>query len=460
MRARTWALAVPAAVLALLASAAPALASEGDPAVKAAIAEFQKGLTLPWVIPFAGLLLSIAVLPLVAHHWWENNRNRAIVAAVFGAPVLAMLLMDGTAGRTLLAHSAMEYVSFIALLGSLFIISGGILVSGDIRATPRNNLVLLLIGGVIANVVGTTGASMLLIRPLLRINSERKRTLHTVVFFIFIVSNVGGCLTPLGDPPLFLGYLKGISFFWTLNLWKEWVFMLGVLLAVFYVFDTIQYRREAPEDIRFDDTRIEPVRVAGGMNFGLLAGVVAAVLFLHEPFREIAMAGLAIASLKMGSREIRKANGFTFGPIAEVAILFAGIFVAMVPALQILEARGPEMGLSEPWQFFLATGGLSSFLDNAPTYLTFLSVAKTLPTPAGIVDIPLHDGHVGEHLLTAISLGAVFMGANTYIGNGPNFMVKAIAESAGQKMPSFFGYFLWAILILGPLFAATVFLFL
>jgi Na+/H+ antiporter NhaD/arsenite permease-like protein len=454
--------AVPVGLAVLLGAAGPAMAADGGGHVS--LGEFS----YLWVVPFALLLLSIAVLPLVAGHWWEHNSNRAIVAAVCGVPVLGFLFSTGEPGFTLLGHAGMEYLSFIALLGSLFIISGSILVTGDIRATPRNNVVLLLIGGLLANVVGTTGASMLLIRPLLRINSERKNTMHSVVFFIFVVSNVGGCLTPLGDPPLFLGYLKGVPFFWTMVLWKEWVFMMGALLTIYFIYDTIQYRKETAADIHWDDTRIEPVRVKGGHNFLFLGGVVLTVLGageiasteLRTAVMFLAMGGMALLSLKTGSPEIRAKNGFNFHPIAEVAILFAGIFVTMIPALQLLEHHGSELGVTQPWQFFVATGSLSSFLDNAPTYLTFLSVAKTLATPAGMVDVPLHDGHVAENLLIAISLGAVFMGANTYIGNGPNFMVKAIAESAGQKMPSFFGYFGWALCVLGPLFAAVVFLFL
>ncbi|NUN53891.1 MAG: sodium:proton antiporter [Planctomycetaceae bacterium] len=425
-------------------------------------------MTLPWAIPFAGLLLSIAVLPLAAHHWWENNRNRAIVAAAWALPVLGLLLAkwkDG--GGVALGHAGAEYMSFIALLGSLYVVSGGILVTGDIRATPRNNTLLLAVGALLSNLIGTTGASMLLIRPLLRMNSERHRTLHVVVFFIFIVSNCGGCLTPIGDPPLYLGYLRGVPFAWTLEvLWKEWLFVVGALLAVFYAWDTIQYRREAPRDRTADDVHVEPFRIAGGANFLLLGGVIACVLLLQGWMQAAGMAAMAGLSLGITAKGLRERNGFSWGPIAEVAILFAGIFVAMVPALQMLEVRGSELGLREPWQYFAATGILSSFLDNAPTYLTFFSTALGAhdPVASGAATVTLGPPNAGvvfpEDLLAAISLGAVFMGAMTYIGNGPNFMVKSIAESAGQRMPSFFGYMLWSGAILGPLMVLTVLLFL
>ncbi len=464
MALRRFLPAVAAGGLLLLGAAGPAFASGGG---GSDVLPFAKDLAFSWALPFAGLLLSIAILPLVAHHWWENNRNRAIVAAVWALPVLGMLVVEWKdGGGEALGHTVMEYVAFIALLGSLYIISGGILLTGDIRATPRNNTIILAIGGLLANLVGTTGASMLLIRPILRINSERHRTLHVVVFFIFIVSNCGGCLTPVGDPPLFLGYLRGVPFWWTLtHLWKEWLFVVGALLAVFYVWDTVQYRREARPDIVADDTRIEPLRIAGGLNFLFLGGVIVAVIFLEGLLQAGAMAALGVASLLTSSKELRVKNGFTYGPINEVAILFAGIFVAMVPALQLLQVHGSELGIHKPWQYFYATGALSSFLDNAPTYLTFFSTALGAhdPIATGVETVALVGKGAGNvfpvDLLAAISLGAVFMGANTYIGNGPNFMVKSIAESAGQKMPSFFGYMLWSMGILMPLLILCCFLF-
>jgi Na+/H+ antiporter NhaD/arsenite permease-like protein len=416
-------------------------------------------LSLLWTLPFAGLLLCIAVLPLVAHHWWERNRNRGMVTAAWALPVFGLLVLQD---RTALGHAAHEYFSFLCLLGSLFIISGGILLQGDVRPTPRNNALVFLFGGVLANIVGTTGASMLLIRPLLRMNASRKHTIHIVVFFIFIVSNCGGCLTPLGDPPLFMGFQKGVPFAWTLGLWKEWAFVLGALLAIFLALDTVRFRAEEAS-VRGAPAGGTPLSASGGVNFALLGGVVASVLLLPDFWREGGMVAATLLSLRLTPKGLREANGFHYGPIQEVAILFAGIFVAMVPALKILEARGPELGVSEPWQFFAATGLLSSFLDNAPTYLAFLAVAKSLSPGYGegeLVALKAGEGAVPAELLVAISLGAVFMGAMTYIGNGPNFMVKAIAEGAGQRMPSFFGYAGWAVAVLGPLLAVMALVFL
>jgi Na+/H+ antiporter NhaD/arsenite permease-like protein len=463
-RAARRAAAAAAALAALVAAPASALAS-GD-------GSFGKELSVAWVVPFGILLLAIAILPLAASHWWEHNRNKGIIAAACAVPVAGMLLSQHQS--VALGHAAVEYVSFIALLGSLFIISGGILITGDIRATPKNNTLLLAIGGVLANLVGTTGASMLLIRPFLRINSQRKHVTHSFVFFIFVVSNVGGCLTPLGDPPLFLGFLRGVPFEWTLGLAKEWAFMLGALLALYFVLDTMRYGKEAPEDVRRDDTQVEPFRIRGNLNFLLLGGVLAAILVPVamkleglEAFGATAggMAAMAVVSLATTSKELREKNGFAFGPIVEVAVLFAGIFVAMIPALAILGARGSELGISQPWQFFWASGTLSSFLDNAPTYLTFATVAQGMlqATPevfGGGATVAFTGGPVPEALLIAVSLGSVFMGANTYIGNGPNFMVKSIVEGAGRKMPSFFGYMAWSTAILVPLFVVVTFLFL
>jgi Na+/H+ antiporter NhaD/arsenite permease-like protein len=413
------------------------------------------------VLPFALLLLCIAVLPLAAGHWWEHNKNKGIVATVLSLPVAAWLIQRDPGH---LAHTGHEYVSFIILLGSLFTISGGLFLDGDLRATPKVNTAFLGIGAVLANFIGTTGASMVLIRPLLRTNSERKHVVHTVVFFIFVVSNTGGCLTPLGDPPLFMGYLRGVPFTWTFSLWPEWLGVVGALLAIYFVWDTRQIRKETREALRLDLERYEPLKLHGGMNVLLLLGVVAAVAFLSNPFlRDGAMVTCALASLFLTSKDVRTRNSFAWGPIIEVAVLFAGIFVTMVPALLYLEQHGGELGVDSPRKFFWAAGALSSFLDNAPTYLTFASTACGL-------EAATHPGVTAERLdtllattngpafLRAISLGAVFMGANTYIGNGPNFMVKAIADSSGVKMPSFFGYMLYAIGILIPIFVVVTFL--
>ena len=413
------------------------------------------GSTVPLytVIPFAVMLLGIAILPLFAQHWWESNRNRAIFTAVVAIPMAIYLVLEFREG---LVHSAREYVSFIALLGSLYVIAGGIHLSGDLRATPRTNLTILALGAVLANLIGTTGASMLLVRTLLRTNAQRKHVSHLPFFFILVASNCGGLLTPMGDPPLFLGYLRGVPFTWTLTLWPFWVGAIGYLLTLFFILDRRAYAREAAQDIARDEAERTPLVVSGWINVPLLFGVIGAI-FLPTPWRELAMVGLAIASILLGPRPARKANAFTYGPIVEVAILFAGIFITMVPALALLEARGAELGLTHPWQFFLVTGGLSSVLDNAPTYLTFLSTALGLHMDAGqSAVVTLTDGTVPSLFLTAISVGAVFMGANTYIGNGPNFMVKAIAEEVGYAMPSFFGFAARAFLTLSPIYVAMV----
>jgi Na+/H+ antiporter NhaD/arsenite permease-like protein len=414
--------------------------------------EFGAEVPLWAVIPFAVMLLGIAVLPLVAHHWWESNRNRGIFAAVVATPMGIYLLLSFPEG---LLHSGHEYASFIALLGSLYVIAGGIHISGDLRATPGTNLAILAIGAVLANLIGTTGASMLLIRTILRTNGQRKHVAHIPFFFILLVSNCGGLLTPMGDPPLFLGYLRGVPFTWTLGLWPFWVGAVGYLLAVFYVTDRRAYGKEEAKDIALDEAERVPVSAQGLINVPLLIGVIGAI-FLPTPWREVVMVALTLVSVFVGPRPPRVANGFTYGPILEVAILFAGIFVTMVPALALLEARGSELGLSEPWQFFLTTGSLSSMLDNAPTYLTFLSTAVGLHIDGSHTMIALTEGAVPEVFLVAISTAAVFMGANTYIGNGPNFMVKAIAEEVGYSMPSFFGFALRALLVLLPIYAAMV----
>jgi Na+/H+ antiporter NhaD/arsenite permease-like protein len=405
-----------------------------------------ESLSAYWIAPFVLMLASIAILPLVATHFWERNSNKALLSLVLGLPVLIMLVTKGSAGRHEIQHTAAEYVSFIVLLGSLFIVSGGILVRGTRTATPLFNSLYLALGAVLASFIGTTGASMLLIRPLLRANAGRRNLAVIVVFFIFLVSNIGGCLTPLGDPPLFLGYLKGVPFEWTFQLAPEWAIACAIVVVIFFALDrraaSREQRAEAAESIRpvYADgiASSERFRIEGGLNFLFLAGIVAAAFLsgkfhLSWGFQEGAMTLMAILSLKLTRRELRADNGFTFHPISEVAVLFAGIFATMIPALLILNAmaKAGELSLSAPWQFFWGTGILSSFLDNAPTYLTFLSVA----------------------------LGAVFLGAMTYIGNGPNFMVKAVAEENGVKMPSFVGYMAYSVVILIPVFVLLTFLF-
>jgi Na+/H+ antiporter NhaD/arsenite permease-like protein len=401
------------------------------------------------VLPFVAMLLAIAVFPLWVPIWWEHNRNKLVVSAVLGLPVLALYLIRRPDA---VLHVAEDYVSFIILLAGLFVISGGVLLRGDLEATPLVNATFLASGALLASLVGTTGASMLLIRPLLQTNRERRHTVHTVVFFIFMVSNIGGMLTPLGDPPLFLGYLEGVPFTWTLRLWPHWLLMVGALLTVYVVWDSMAYAREAPESIRRDRVEIEPLRVSGALNALWLLGVVGAVALLHAPLREIAIAALAGLSLWRTPGAVRRANRFTPGPMVEVAALFFGIFLTMMPAIELLRTRGSELGVREPWHFFWATGVLSSFLDNAPTYVTFLALAQGLGLAREVAGVP-------ASLLTGISVGAVAMGANTYIGNAPNFMVKAIAEEAGIKMPSFLGYMLYSGAVLAPLFVLVTILF-
>lgn len=401
------------------------------------------GDTLPlWTVaPFGLLLLSIALVPLLAPTWWEERYGQ--VSLLLGVPVALYFLV---ADPQEVARTVRDYVGFIVLLGTLFIITGGIVIRGTFPPTPWVNALFLGFGATVANLIGTTGASVLLVRPLLRANEKRQNVAHVVVFFIFLVSNIGGVLTPLGDPPLFLGFLHGVPFFWTLALWPQWVCAVVLVIGVFIVLDIIHWRHDAMHPR-------EPLRLAvrGTHNFIFLGGIVAAV-FLNSPWRELLMVLMGGLSYVSTGAEIHQENRFTFRPITEVAVLFAGIFMAMMPALVILEARGARAGLREPWHFFWATGVLSSFLDNAPTYLTFLSAAHGLGLPSEIGGVP-------EKFLAAVSLGAVFMGANSYIGNGPNFMVKSIAEEHGVKMPSFFGYMAYSGAVLIPVFLIITWLF-
>jgi Na+/H+ antiporter NhaD/arsenite permease-like protein len=399
-------------------------------------------------IPFILLLLCIAILPLATPHFWEKNKNKAFVSLFLSIPIAILL---GLHAPQEILHTVKEYFSFICLLGSLFVVSGGISVTGDLRATPKVNTLFLAMGAVLANLIGTTGASMVLIRAFLKTNSERHHSKHLPVFFIFVVANCGGLLTPLGDPPLFLGYLRGVPFFWTLKLFPVWLFMIGSLLTIFYVWDSLAYKKELKKDLKEDRTHIEPLRLNGLINLVFLCGIIGAA-FLPTPWRECVMIGLALLSLGTSPQRARQENHFTWRPILEVAILFAGIFITMVPALTLLKQHGPAFGINQPWHFFWLTGSLSSFLDNAPTYLTFLSLAQGLNLSPEVVG-------VSSSILKAISVGAVFMGANTYIGNGPNFMVKAIADQARMKTPSFFGYMLYAVCILVPLYCLVQLIF-
>jgi Na+/H+ antiporter NhaD/arsenite permease-like protein len=423
------------------------------------------------VAPFAILLGAVAVLPLVHRtaHWWESNRNKFIVSMACGLAALAAVgSVHGTGGAVdATKHALAEFVPFIVLLLSLYVISGGILISGDIRGTPLINTSILALGALAANALGTTGASMLLIRPILRANAGRKHRAHVVVFFIFLVSNIGGLLLPIGDPPLFLGYLRGVPFGWTLGLYVEWMIATAPLLVLFFFLDAHLARKEGQPLEALDpgeELTAPRIRVSGANNVLWLAGVVLAAAVLvpgksiggwtvPDGAREAVMLLCAGASLLTTPAGLRAENRFAWGPIVEVAALFSGLFLAMQPALEILVARGGEFGLRTPAHFFWATGMLSSFLDNAPTYLVFADVARAI-TPQDAAGIPFSGGVVDEGLLTAVSCGAVFMGANTYIGNGPNLMVAAIAREDGVPMPSFFGYMLWSGAILLPVFAA------
>ncbi len=450
------------------------------------------------VIPFALLLGAIAVLPLLpwTEHWWEDNKSRLLVAAILGVLTLAyyMFLHEFPVeahwpGHDTVAHSESglnhgvaltvlnnailgEYIPFIVLLFALYTISGGIRIEGDLPAHPKTNTAFIAVGGLLASFIGTTGAAMLLIRPLLETNRERKFKVHTVVFFIFVVCNCGGCLLPIGDPPLFLGYLRGVPFMWTFALWKQWLFVNGLLLAMYFVWDTfVSYPKEEKVDITRDETQVSKLKFSGlWPNVPLLIGVVLGVALLApgkpilgwNPWmyaREILQIALVALSLLLGSVAIRRANNFNYHAIVEVAALFFGIFICMQAPLQILNARGSELGLASPMHFFWATGGLSAVLDNAPTYVVFFETAKALTS--GTPSLASGDvvAGVAESLLIAISLGAVFMGAMTYIGNGPNFMVKAIAEKSGIKMPSFFGYMLYSCAILLPVLIITTLVF-
>ena len=417
-------------------------------------------------LPFVALLAAIAVLPLAAPEWWGRNRNRALVSLGLAFPfALGLIHFHPDAGSRALAASILDYGSFISLLASLYVISGNIHVRGSLAGSPNSNTAMLGIGAVLANLIGTTGASMMLIRPFLRANRPRRRRAHLVVFFIFVVSNCGGLLTPLGDPPLFLGFLKGVPFAWTLGLWKPWLIANGLLLVAFHFLDERMLERD---EVEMRGSQLEqvlhhaPLSLEGKHNLLLLAGVILVILGKASGawafgVQEGLMLGLAAASQGLTKPSIRAANAFTFAPIVEVAVLFAGIFVTMVAPLEILNARGGALGLARPAHYFWATGALSSFLDNAPTYMTLAASA------CGRAGIAVEGPHYlrefldrapdAPALLAAISCGAVMMGAMTYIGNGPNFMVKSIAEENGVRMPSFGGYMVWSLLVLLPIFA-------
>lgn len=444
-------------------------------------------MNLAFCIPFAGLLLCIAVLPLVKAEWWEAHQPHAVVfwSLLFVLP-FAFVYGPGQAFEKVLECIVDDYLTFIILLFGLFCVSGNITLEGDLAGSPRINVGLLLIGTMLSSWIGTTGASMLMVRPIIKMNAWRKRRSHIMVFFIFLISNIGGCLTPIGDPPLLMGFMRGIPFFWSLHLFPVLLFNVVILLTIFYFLDRRAYRKDIAEGLKPDISKPgTEVHILGLHNLIFLAMIVAAVILsgtlpgmaafqdAEGAVRGIHLFGevtltypalievviilvAAFLSFKTTSVEIRRKNHFTWGAIQEVAVLFVGIFITMQPALMILKANGASLGLNKPFEMFWATGCLSSFLDNTPTYLVFLTTAGALGFTEGM---PTILGTVPVAMLEAISCGAVFMGANTYIGNAPNFMVKSISDENGIRMPSFFGYLLWSVTFLIPVFLLDMLVF-
>jgi Na+/H+ antiporter NhaD/arsenite permease-like protein len=458
----------------LLAVAASLIA---EPAFSAGLDGSKLGMA--WALPFVGILLSIALGPLLFHHVWEHHQGKIAALWAFLAVVPLWLTFGSTVTMHEVAHTALlEYIPFMLLLLALFTVAGGIVVKGNFHGSPSVNTALLMVGTVLASIIGTTGASMVMIRPVLRANDDRRHNVHVFVFFIFLVSNIGGSLTPLGDPPLFLGFLRGVDFFWTTtNLAGETLLVAGLLVAIFYAIDTYFYRKEGR--LTVDPTPDARLRVTGLANIGLMGVIIAAILFsalvdlrtidvfgnpikVENLIRDFVLIGVALVSLAVTPKHAHESNGFTWAPMMEVAKLFAGIFITIIPVLAILKAgtsgafaplvslvTNPD-GTANNAAYFWLTGGLSSFLDNAPTYLVFFQLA------GGDANVLMTKGAL---TLAAISAGAVFMGANSYIGNAPNFMVYAIAKNAGIKMPTFFGYMAWSAIILLPLFVLVTVVF-
>ena len=438
-------------------------------------------------VPFAGLLLCIAVLPLLKAEWWEAHQPHAVVfwSLLFMLP-FAALFGAGEAAETVLECLVNDYLTFIILLFGLFCVSGNITMSGDLAGSPRINVGLLALGTLLSSWIGTTGASMLMIRPIIKMNAWRKKRRHIIIFFIFMVSNMGGCLTPIGDPPLLMGFMRGVPFFWSLHLLPVLLFNMVILLFIFYKLDMRAYRSDVAAGLKPDISKPGTEgKLKGAHNLLFLVMIVAAVILSGtlpgmpmfqdaegnvlgiRIFGEVVLGwpsvieiaiilAAAWLSFKTTNVSIRRENHFTWSAIREVAVLFVGIFITMQPALMLLQANGSELGITEPFQMFWATGLLSSFLDNTPTYLVFLTTAGSLGFSSGMATAL---GTVPVKMLLAISAGAVFMGANTYIGNAPNFMVKSIADENGIRMPSFFGYLLWSIAVLMPVFLIDMFIF-
>jgi Na+/H+ antiporter NhaD/arsenite permease-like protein len=408
-------------------------------------------------LPFAAMLLGIALLPILVPHLWEHPAAPAVLAAACSVPAI---IDSGIAGNL---HGILdgleEYVAFIALISALYVTAGGIHISGNPRGTPLVNATFLGVGAVAASLIGTTGASMLLIRPLLDANRERELKTHIVIFFILIVSNCGGLLTPLGDPPLYLGYLNGVPFWFPLRLWPAWVVAIGMLLTGFVLWDRRKHAQESAEALALDELDVTAMRMDGKANLLVALGIIATSAGgVPHPWRELLFAALIGVSLAITPKRVREANTFHYGPLKEVAILFVGIFITMVPAIEALKHIAPTLPVNSPVGLFFMSGALSSVLDNAPTYLIFASLAAAragLGTDLGAL------AAYAPQLLAAVSVGSVFMGANTYIGNGPNLLVKAVAESAGEAkvaMPNFLAYAGLAIAILTPVYVAVVLL--
>lgn len=434
--------------------------------------EPQSGISAYWAIPFALMLASVAIFPIFYAHFWDKNRNKLLIAAILSLPVILFLLKNGHAD--ILTDTVLfDYLPFVVLLGTLFVITGGVYVDGDIEAKPSVNTTMMAIGAVLASFIGTTGATMLMIRPLISTNTERKFKTHTLLFFIAIVANCGGLMTPLGDPPLFVMYLRGAPFFWFFKMAFEWTFVNAILLTLYYFVDKSYYKKEPEINIQRDKANIKDIRIHGRRNFYYLLGVILAVAFINKQFipamegnnillkylREIVLVFLAFLSLVTSPQKHRKANNFSWGPITEVAFLFAGIFITMIPCIVYLKANAMHLGVTTPTQFYYASGLLSSFLDNTPTAVTFHSLAL------GLNQSIIHGGNfvagIPENLLRAICLGSVMFGSITYIGNGPNFMVKSIAEENGIKMPHFFKYmYTFSLIVLLPVYIITDIIFL
>lgn len=454
-------------------------------AADGALSDTALGTTLPlWsCIPFAGMLLSIAIFPLIKEEWWEKHKPWVVAfwsllflipfAVIFGGHIALEHLIEVTLG---------DYLTFIVLLFGLFCVAGNISLQGDLTGSPKVNVVLLLIGTLLSSWIGTTGASMLMIRPIIRANKWRQRKVQIMVFFIFLISNIGGCLTPVGDPPLLMGFMNGVGFFWSLDLLPVMLLNVLILLTLFFLIDTKAYKKDIADgfkpEIHPESERVK-LHLDGAHNIAFMLIIVAAVIlsgvlpttfpvFSEGPtimgvtlsyasiIEIIMILASAYLSFKTTKKEIRDSNHFTWDAIEEVAILFIGIFITMIPALLILKARGADLGLTQPWQFFWITGALSSFLDNTPTYLVFFTTAASLGFTSGVQTLT---SFIPKAILMAISCGAVFMGANTYIGNAPNFMVKTLSDENGINMPSFFGYMAWSICFLVPVFIIDMLVF-